>query len=568
METKTYIVALHKDVDYDSFWSDIESPTSGLPHIPDRAVSIVNSRDAFLRICEYALTDDEAERVRNDPRVVGVDLPIEDNPFVKIGIVSTQTGNFNKQSGYIGTNSPDYSDSTRINWGLVQHTNVNAYGTSLTTTENYKYALDGTGVDVIISDTGIQSNHPEFQFSGNTTSRVQYIDWSTYVPALSTMGNSYQDSGAGTAAGHGTHVSGTVAGKTYGWAKNSNIYSINVVGTNPGAVLDVLTAMKLFHTSKTNGRPTVVNMSWASLYDTSRFGTTTVQQMTNFLANITGGRYQGSTYSGNANVANYGILANVSIPNDQNSWVNGFPYPYPSLDVVVDEMTGNGIVVCRAAGNSQYKTDKPSSLGGSGDWDNYITVLSTNVYYHRGFSPTSNNAIVVGALDTTTNGFEPGKLQRVYFSNAGPGVDVYAAGTYIMSAGANTSPGTYFSTSFKSLVDSGTSMASPQVAGIAALYLQAHPTATPAQVKHWIVSHADTSLLYSASGNSTTYSNRVSLLGGSGGIAMAPLGVARVKTDATTWANVANVKIKTGATTWSNVKYIWTKTVNGWAQSF
>ena len=565
METKTYIVALHKDIDYDLFWSEMESPTSGLPHIPDRAVRIVNSRDAFLRICEYALTDDEAERVRNDPRVVGVDLPVEDNPFVKIGIVSTQSGNFNKQSGYIGSlASADYSDTTRINWGLIQHTNVSAYGTSLTTTENYKYVLDGTGVDIIISDTGIQSDHPEFQFLGNTTSRVQYIDWSTYVPALSTMGNSYQD-----ADGHGTQVCGIAAGKTYGWAKNSNIYSINVVGTNPGGFLDVLHAMKLFHTSKTNGRPTVVNMSWATYINQSLFGTGTTQQMTNFLANITGGSYQGNTYSGHTNVASYGILANSSISNDQLSWINGFPYPISTYDVAVDEMTGNGIVVCRAAGNSQYKVDKPAGAGGTGDWDNYITVALTNVYYHRGFSPTSNNAIVVGALDTTTSGFAPlGRLQRAYYSNAGPGVDVYAAGTYIMSAGANTSPGTYFTTSFKTLNDSGTSQASPQVAGMVALYLQAHPTATPAQVKTWVSSNSNTTLLYSH-GNSTTYSDRTSLLGGSNGIAVAQLGgVTQIKTGTNSWNYVANVKIKTDATTWSNVKNIYTKTINGWSQTF
>ena len=76
METKEYIISLVKDIDYDSFWSEMESPTSGLPHIPDRAVSIVNNRDAMDRLCHYALTDTEANKVKGDSRVLSVDIPI------------------------------------------------------------------------------------------------------------------------------------------------------------------------------------------------------------------------------------------------------------------------------------------------------------------------------------------------------------------------------------------------------------------------------------------------------------------------------------------------------------
>jgi len=35
-----------------------------------------------------------------------------------------------------------------------------------------------------------------------------------------------------------------------------------------------------------------------------------------------------------------------------------------------------------------------------------------------------------------------------------------------------------------------------------------------------------------------------------------------------TWSYLSNVKVKTAADTWSNVKAIWTKTVNGWQQTF
>jgi hypothetical protein len=49
---------------------------------------------------------------------------------------------------------------------------------------------------------------------------------------------------------------------------------------------------------------------------------------------------------------------------------------------------------------------------------------------------------------------------------------------------------------------------------------------------------------------------------------MVTSGGTTIKTAANTWNYIANVRVKTGATTWSNVRAIWTKTVNGWAQSF
>jgi len=49
---------------------------------------------------------------------------------------------------------------------------------------------------------------------------------------------------------------------------------------------------------------------------------------------------------------------------------------------------------------------------------------------------------------------------------------------------------------------------------------------------------------------------------------MVSSGGTTVKTAANTWNYLSNVQVKTGATTWSNVKAIWTKTINGWKQTF
>jgi hypothetical protein len=93
-------------------------------------------------------------------------------------------------------------------------------------------------------------------------------------------------------------------------------------------------------------------------------------------------------------------------------------------------------------------------------------------------------AITVGATDTRDD--------RIWFSNWGPCVDLFAPGVDIVSTGMASDTATR--------TDSGTSMASPHVAGAAALFLQANPTATPAQVSAWLTTNATPGLIYNPIG--------------------------------------------------------------------
>lgn len=184
-----------------------------------------------------------------------------------------------------------------------------------------------------------------------------------------------------------------------------------------------------------------------------------------------------------------------------NSWgiLEGqrIPQRVSALDADLEDAIDEGIIFVGAAGNGSWKHDVPGGL----DWNNtfemqYLVPQSVNqpYYYMRGSSPSAVDDtingnfdipnICVGAIDIVPN------ERKVYFSDCGPGVDIYAPGHHIISAWNN-----YFFV--QNVPDSrgggnlakisGTSMASPQVCGVLACALEIYPNMKQEQAKAYIV---------------------------------------------------------------------------------
>jgi subtilisin family serine protease len=242
---------------------------------------------------------------------------------------------------------------------------------SLPLSGTYTYFATGSGVTAYIIDTGIRFTHT--QFGGRAVKGVDEV----------TPGGSASDCN-----GHGTHVSGTVGGSTYGVAKAVRLVAVRVLNCNGSGT--------------TSG--VIAGVDW-----------------------VTGNHAAGTP-----------AVANMSLGGSASS----------SLDTAVNNSINDGVSYAIAAGNGDIFGNPQNACN---------------------FSPARvAAAMTISATDRTDT--------KASWANYGSCVDWFAPGVSITSA--------WYTSDTATNTISGTSMATPHTTGVAALYLQGNPTASPATVRN------------------------------------------------------------------------------------
>ena len=311
--------------------------------VPDPVRTVTYRFDYAINGFAATMTEDQALLISEDSRVAFVE---EDAIFEA---VATQT------------NPP---------WGLDRIGQRN-----LPLNQAYSYTTTGAGVRAYIIDTGIRRTHT--QFGGRASVGFDAVG----------DGQNTNDCN-----GHGTHVSGTVGGSTYGVAKSVSLVAVRVLNcAGTGSTSGVIAGVNWV--TNNHVKPAVANMSLGGGVSTA-------------------------------------------------------------LDTAVRNSIAAGVTYAIAAGNSNTNAANQSPARVA-------------------------EAITVGA--TTRNDV------RSSFSNFGSVVDIFAPGSAIPSA--------YNTSDTATATLSGTSMASPHVAGVVARYLQSNPGATPASARNAIVGAATLNVL-------------------------------------------------------------------------
>ena len=491
-----YTVTLNNFSDKTNFCNEMTA-SSGSGSVPSRACTCDLMRPQS-RNTVFTLSDAEATELLNDSRVKACQPNTA--PIVELDWDTSQNGKWDK--------SPEQADDK--NWAIkrcIDGQQTASWGTNGTSEQSgtYNTTSSGKNVDVIIVDTHMNFDHPEFRENPDGTGnlRSNAFNWFQYSAALGYSGNTAANYVyTGDTDPHGTHVAGTVAGNTQGWARDANIYNVsfrsNAGGGNGITGISwtqvVFEYIRHFHNNKpinaATGRrnPTIVNNSWgAYTFDTNAL-----------LANISEVKYRGVTTSlvGMTDAQKRTELQSRRLPVPSSFYGGSYNSDrltrigkrIAAYDADIEDAMGDGVIFVGSAGNSYLPIDR----SGGNDYANMIVHSGTAYECSQGSSPgnteTSNgNSISVGAIAAYVT------ENKTNFSNCEERVDVWAPGYNIMSAVYGSGSGYYNEkpdprdSNFYVAAADGTSMASPQVAGLIACAAEQYPNMRQADALQYVI---------------------------------------------------------------------------------
>jgi subtilisin len=339
-----------------------------------------------------------------------------------IDVNASSTGNYNSTTGYglINAAAAVAQAAAQNTFADVPDVGGNNWGADLVKApEAWAHGYTGKGVVVAVVDTGVDYNHEDLknniwtntkEIAGNSIDDDGngYID-DVYGWNFANNNNNTQDNN-----GHGTHISGTIAGENNNYGVTGVAYDAKIM------------PVKALNESGSGSSSSIVN----------------------------GIRY---AVDNGANVINLSLGSN---------------YSNRTLKSAVEYASSKGVIVVMAAGNDgDSSPDYPARYA-------------------------NKSGIAVGAVDRNNKmpdfSNRSGENEISYVT--APGVDIYSS-----------VPGNQYG------IHSGTSMATPHVAGVIALMLSANPNLTDAQVRQIVTETAGNSTEATTSSfNSSNVSSLVS----------------------------------------------------------
>lgn len=397
-------------------------------------------------------------------------------------------------NGLLNNPNVEYIEPDAPRWPMSQ---VTPYGIPrVQAPEAVAVGADGAGIKVCVIDSGIKADHEDFAGVAMTGHASSGQAWNTDT------------------CGHGTHVAGTIA------AANN---SVGVIGVSPGAVS--LHIVKVFdgtscgwsYSSSLVNAAQNCQAAGARIINMSLGGSTSSTTESNAFANLynagilsiaAAGNAGNTTMSYPASYASVMSVAATDINNalasfsQRNSQVEiaapgvGVLSTYPRREGYVSSALGS-FMATAITGSPQLVRSGNLVDGGlctsAGSWSGRVVLCERG---EVSFATKVQNAQAGGAVAAIVYNNAPGGFAGTLngASTAIPSVTMSQEDGQVLRSGGLGS-----STTVSAVIETnangyasldGTSMASPHVAGVAALVWSANPNATNAEVRNALNSTA------------------------------------------------------------------------------